>query len=539
MDQQVLFALPPNLEGYGQVTVPAAFHLLGSLLDQDGLVTDYLVAALPEARRSCPSEHLLEVDPRLPPPEQLRHFAAALAAGVERAVAGGRRPVLALSCFTSSLYLPTMLLGAWARYRFPRLPILVGGYHPTIAPASLLERVGTEARNLAAEPRWRGADGTFLGELVCATVSILARRDFVFDAVFRGRAEGSLPRVLRQLAETGTRPAAPVLVDSAPLSAAELRRFRYSPAVLSRLAGPAAAPPHPPHVRRFDLCFSLGCPHACAFCVNSSRHEPWHGFDPSYAVDLLGALHLEHQVQQFSVLDANFGASPTWRRQFFRLLAGRPWANRIQLDIQTSVTAFDLPDPELLDATGLTVQVGVESCSPEILLRMNKTRDPQRYRERLRRMVRRMAPHVDGLGLLLIFGFPGETRRTLRETLDFLLDDCDVLSHHNVALMPQLYLPLEGTDAADRTDLYRRELGFVPGRPAWWERDAARRFDGLRPSAELDLATCESLVSLLQGYFFGGWAHAQQAFDRPLLTVKTRLQRQRFRAAVDGLLAGT
>jgi len=63
---------------------------------------------------------------------------------------------------------------------------------------------------------------------------------------------------------------------------------------------------------------------------------------------------------------------------------------------------------------------------------------------------------------MMIFGFPGETRQTLKETLAFLLDECRVLSYRNVEICPQLYLPLVGTRAFEQTNEFGMRFGYKP-----------------------------------------------------------------------------
>jgi hypothetical protein len=152
----------------------------------------------------------------------------------------------------------------------------------------------------------------------------------------------------------------------------------------------------------------------------------------------------------------------------------------------------------------MTVQIGLESCSPEMLLCMEKSKKPEQYLARLKALIETLAPRVDQLFLMMIFGFPGETRHTLKQTLAYLLDECRVLCYGNVEICPQLYLPLVGTRAFEQTDEFAARFGYKPNLGEWWNRDGSDRFAGLRPSRTLSVDTCVRLIDVLGTYFRGG-----------------------------------
>ena len=524
---QVIFVLPPSLGQFGEVRIPSGILMLASLTHQAGFSTDFLLAASLETRNSCPTDcFFVPTHYDLAPPLLLMQFAEALTHKLVEAVANGKRPVLAISCFSSSLYLSTILLGAYVRSRFPRLLILTGGYHPTIDAGSMIDVVGTRAGGVQNYRQYRQMAGSFFSELDRATSAIEARRDFVFDYVFQGRAETSLLHVLNRLVGNYCRPARSEIVTGGAFNDQELRAFRYSNDILSRLAGPRGGGPATAR-RRFDLCFSLGCPYGCYFCINSTRHEQWQGISVEHAIDTMEYLHFTHDVRHFSVLDANFGVRASWRRRFFDLVSRKAWAPGIQLDIEASVLNFDLPDYNVLDSFGLTIQVGVESCSEEMLLRMNKTRNPGRYKAKLARLINAVSPHADLIGLMLIFGYPGETKKTLSQSLHFLYEECGLLNYPSIAVVPQIYLPLLGTESVKRTECYRAELGFEPNVCAWWQADAKSRFDGLRPSRELSLEACTTLCKLIWDYHFGV-GYSTESPGPPPISLKTKLAKSEF-----------
>jgi FKBP-type peptidyl-prolyl cis-trans isomerase FkpA len=534
---RTLFVLPPNLTDLGELDLPAALLFLSSLAEQGGFATDFLMAT--STPRLPPSPTRLFAGPsddRLPPILFLQDFAEELLARIAHLRARGERPILGFSCFSSSLFASCMILGALVRGRYPDLPILAGGCHPTIDPESLNAEVGSQMKLLVGEDRWRPLAGSLFLKLDEATQAIAAHEDFVFDLVFTGRADRALLPALRTLAEEGKRPGRPEQVAAAPMDDEEMAGFRYDSTVLARLAKAHRALA-PESAKPFPISFSFGCPYACTFCINSRTLERWQGMEPKVALETLAFLHLACGIHHFALMDANFGAKKSWRQAFFQGLAAMPWIEDIHIDTETAVLNWELDDYRVLDRLSLTLQVGVESCAPEILLRMGKSKSPERYLERLQALLETLAPRVDHISLMMILGYPGETHATLARTLAYLIDDCRVLSRNNVEICPQLYLPLIGTRACELTSEYAEHFGYRPNQDEWWNRNAADRFIGLRPSRTLSLETCSRLVHRIQCYYRGAAADSStdeetvgKAFNLCETVNRSKFEQRRFRA---------
>lgn len=499
----VLFVVPPNLNDYGQLDVPCAFLFLASLAEQKGYATDFVIAcSSAKTRPEAPRAFVGPSRERLPAILFLESFTQEVLTRIAAIQERGEQPILTLSCFSSSLYVSCMILGALARDRFPDLPILTGGSHPTIDPESMNVVVGSQLAVLQGESKWRPVAGEFFQALDEATARLTESKDFVFDYVFEGRADHSFLPVVAEIARTGARPDRPSIVRSAPMSDEEIGAFHYDPKILSRLAVEQASLASGP-TRPFSLCFSFGCPYTCAFCINSKTREHWQGMNPEQAIADMEFLHRSCNINRFWLRDANFAARKSWRQAFFAALNAKTWIKDIHIDTETSVMNWELDDPCLLDGLSMTMQIGLESCSPEMLVRMDKTKKPEKYLQRLKDLIETLAPRVDQLHLMMIFGFPGESRETLKQSLTWLLDDCRVLSYRNVEICPQLYLPLIGTRAFEQTEDFGRKFGYRPNIGEWWNRDASDRFEGFRPSRALAVDTCVRLIDVLANYFRG------------------------------------
>jgi radical SAM superfamily enzyme YgiQ (UPF0313 family) len=282
----------------------------------------------------------------------------------------------------------------------------------------------------------------------------------------------------------------------------------------------------------FPLCLSVGCPRRCSFCINSSKKEPWKAIDVTHAVDVLEFLHLEHGISFFPLADANFGVGHDWWRAFFSSLRDRPWSRHVRFAAETAVTSIPLREAEMLDGLSISFHIGVESCSAEMLARMKKTGSPKKYLARLKEIMALYGRCVDSLQLMLVLGYPGESRRTLKETFQYLIDDCGVLEYPSVALLAQLFLPLQGTVASENLENYQAELGFQSGLLPWWEGDVADRYEGLRPSRDLAAEDCVAVINCLDGYYGRHRGVEYSAGSPPW----TRLGRTQFRRRLFDLL---
>ena len=539
----ILFVLPPPLYDLGHLEVPSAFLFLGSLAAQAGLATDFLMAS---SASTPPSATRMFVGPSktwIPTVLFLQEFASELLDRITRLRAQSARTVLGLSCFSSALFASSVILGALVRAQFPDLPILIGGCHPTIDPESLNAAVGSETAALQGDTRWRPVAPGLFDALDRATAKITARGDFVFDIVFAGRADESLLPELQTMAREGKRPSHPKILSAAPMDTQQMNAFRYDWPLLSRVADAyhTIASDSP---CGFPISFSLGCPYACAFCINSRTRERWQGMQVGHAINTVEFLHLSSGIRRFSLMDANFAANKSWRQEFFAGLAAKPWLPNIHIDTESAVMNWELEDYSVLDHLSLTLQIGVESCAPEMLITMGKCKTPPKYLERLKALIETLAPRVDHISLMLILGYPGETHDSLRTTFDFLMDECRILSHNNVEMCPQLYLPLRGTRAFEQTRIYSERHGYHPSKGDWWNQDAADRFAGLRPSRGLSIETCSRLAQTIGAYYRASANGVEEASSsKPTNHCATlnhsKLEQREFRAEIRRIIDKT
>ncbi|MCE5327944.1 MAG: B12-binding domain-containing radical SAM protein [Planctomycetaceae bacterium] len=167
--------------------------------------------------------------------------------------------------------------------------------------------------------------------------------------------------------------------------------------------------------RNFTAMLSTrGCPYRCAFCDQKTPKYRTRG--PRSFVDEVVFNYRRHGIREFDVYDSTFTANRKRVMEICDLLA------REKLDISWTVRSrVDSVTREMLEALKRagchTLMYGIESSDREILKAMNKDISPERVREMV------SYSHKLGFNVLgfFLFGFPGETARTIEDTIDFSL----------------------------------------------------------------------------------------------------------------------
>jgi radical SAM superfamily enzyme YgiQ (UPF0313 family) len=331
---------------------------------------------------------------------------------LERYLRRHRPDVLGFQCYTFDLPFIRRAL-EMAKRAQPGIVTLVGGPHPSAIPEEMM----------AAEPR--------------------------VDYLFAGEAEIGLPRLLDVLDGGSGR------LDTVPgLHWRDQGRIRANPGALTEdlddlgmpawdLIRPDTYPEcqHGAFYEQFPIApimVTRGCPCRCAFCTGSvvsgrriRRRSAGH---------VLGELrHLYERfgIREFHVVDDNFTADPEQAKTFLRQLKAADlkmtWAvpNGVRLD------TLDEELLALMKDTGLyLVSVGVESGSDRILAAMRKGTTTARIRQQMDR-VRRAGIDIAGF---FVLGFPGETRRTILDTIRFAVELPLIRANFFT------YLPFPGSD---------------------------------------------------------------------------------------------
>jgi anaerobic magnesium-protoporphyrin IX monomethyl ester cyclase len=302
-----------------------------------------------------------------------------------------RPDVIGFSCITASINEGVRLAGI-VKNRFPSIPIVFGGIHPTIAPQQ------TIANNSIDFVALGEAEHTIV-ELVAALSANPQDCENVPGLMLKHNGEiiTTAPRQLERDLDSFPFPAFDLLGDLGP----------YCPPDAARL--PA-----------LPLMTSRGCPGRCTYCCTKQIFgRVFRARSVENIVREIEQLISRHHAREVHFLDDTITANKN------RVLALCKELNRRSFPVRYEVSnglRADMVDKEILEALksiGLVnVGFGVESGNEHILEVIKKgiAKD----------QVRRAVALAKGLGFetwcFFIIGLPQETAETIKDTIDFAIE---------------------------------------------------------------------------------------------------------------------
>ena len=182
-----------------------------------------------------------------------------------------------------------------------------------------------------------------------------------------------------------------------------------------------------------------GCPYACTFCsapILSGKKLRHHSLD--YILNNIQFLYHEHGIREFHIVDDNFTQDICYAKEIVQGIIN------LNLDISIAMPngiRMDYLDDELLKLlkkAGLyIVSVAIESGNDKVLKEMKKgTTVAKIYRD-----IERIKRHQLDIAAFFILGFPGETEKTMEDTINLSLKLPLLRANYFT------YLPLPGTES--------------------------------------------------------------------------------------------
>lgn len=197
---------------------------------------------------------------------------------------------------------------------------------------------------------------------------------------------------------------------------------------------------------------SRGCGAGCRFCaeanVQLTRLKPPSTLCAEIAQYFSG---VPKGVNRFYLEASNFTPRIDWI-QSFREERRKTGLDDVTWRTEARVDLFSQRSIEVLAQTGLKVlDLGLESASPKQLIRMGKTRNPEKYLDQCSRLIK-TASENGILAKLNILLYPGETDETISETAEWL--EKNMLYFAGISVYPTLYYGL--TPSTDPVmDIYK------------------------------------------------------------------------------------
>ncbi len=403
---RVLLIQPPYDLGHDderQAVPPLGLAYIAAVLERQG----YEVRVI-----DCVAEDFERLDPQ---PEGRRRHGLADTALTAR-VTDFNPDLVGVSCLFSAQAAAAHHVCAIVKEATPRARIVMGGAHPSAAPARVCE-----------DPN---VDAVCLGE---GEYTMLRLADHLARGTFPPPEPAGL--AYRHDARTHIHPAETRIeeLDSLPLPARHL---------LPMDAYLAARAPHGGHVRRHpctNLITSRGCPARCSFC---SIHTVWGRKFRCHSAERVLA-ELEHLVQTYGVREVQFeDDNLTLDKPRIRKICEGMIDRGLDLLWTTpngaAIWALDEPLIALMRRAGCHhITLAVESGSPRVLKEI--IRKPLNL-DKVAPIVRACRQVGMGVSVFFVVGFPGETREEIARTFDFAMElDVDQACFFTAT-------PLPGTD---------------------------------------------------------------------------------------------
>lgn len=291
----------------------------------------------------------------------------------------------------------------------PDLPIIYGGWHPTLLSGQTLREgfvdiiVRHQGERTLTEILNRQMNGTNL--------------DLVAGCWFKRNGK---------IIENQDRPSSPL--SSLPTPAYDLVDFE----AYARATGG----------RKLPYATSIGCPYACNYCTDMVFYN--RRFNPLTVDGVVNEIvHLvnTYKLDEISLVDSNFLVDTRRATALARGFVDRGVKFRWSFQASTDLLCR-LSDNEvsLLARSGVShIGFGTESGSPEILRKMHKAHQEIGDMFEAARKCRDAGIRVT---YNLIFGYPGEQERHREETLRVMGEIAE--QYDNVTFSPNLFTPYPG-----------------------------------------------------------------------------------------------
>jgi radical SAM superfamily enzyme YgiQ (UPF0313 family) len=403
---------------------------------------------------------------------------------------------LGISVLTGPMIAGAIEVSTAVKERYPKLPVIFGGWHPSLLPGETL----TE--------------------------------EFV-DAVVRGQGEMTLIDVVSALAEgkaldhinglswksdgaqhhNPDRRVQPL--DSLPTPAFDLVDFD----AYERACG----------VRKLAYASSVGCPYACNYCTDMVFYKRrFNALSPERVAGELADLVRRYRITEVALLDSNF---PVDLRRALRIAdAIKASGVKFRWTFQAStdfLCRMSEDEVRLLGESGVShMGFGTESTSDDVLKLMNKRH--QRVDEMFETARKANLANIR-VTFNLIFGYPGETEADRAITFRTMSEIARQFS--NVSFSPNIFTPYPGIPIWPQL----RELG-VP------EPKSLREWMSMPLGANLlpwlQGRELERLQRMLEYFLLNSQMHHPRSKSFPLLRrgvrrivqapVRWRLRRSRY-----------
>ncbi len=170
-----------------------------------------------------------------------------------------------------------------------------------------------------------------------------------------------------------------------------------------------------------NLFATRGCPYKCIYCYHDFMGHGYRQRSPENVLKEIEILYEKYKVPYFHFIDDEFAMNKGFVYDFCKLV--RSFQDKIGRKITWGCTGrVNLMTEDLVitmaDAGCVLISYGIESGSQKILDLVNK----QVTVEQAKQAIRLTKKHLGWADCSFMIGYPGETKNTIQETVDFCKD---------------------------------------------------------------------------------------------------------------------
>ena len=316
---------------------------------------------------------------------------------------------LGISVLTGPMIRGAIEVSEAIKEQYPALPVVFGGWHPSLLPAETLN-----------EPL---VDAVVRGQ---GEITLLQLAEALSDGAPLGGITGlswKTDGVAHHNVERRVQP-----LESLPVPAFDLVDFD----AYERACG----------VRKLAYATSVGCPYACNYCTDMVFYKRrFNALSAERVAGELAALVTRYRIAEVALLDSNF---PVDLKRALRIAAAiKESGVRFRWTFQAStdfLCRMSEDEVRLLGDSGVShMGFGTESTSEDVLKLMNKRH--QRVDEMFETARKANLANIR-VTFNLIFGYPGETEADRAITFRTM---SEIARHfHNVSFSPNIFTPYPG-----------------------------------------------------------------------------------------------
>jgi radical SAM superfamily enzyme YgiQ (UPF0313 family) len=337
---------------------------------------------------------------------------------------------LGISCILGHQILDGLQAARKVRDRHPELPIVWGGWFPSVMPEKFLEErvadlvVVGQGEQTFLEVVERLHKGQPTGQIP----GLAVKTD--------GRVEFTPPRAICDLEELPPMPFSLLDYDTYQRSDPCVPAVKYFWAAARNQKWPRQ------DIRLFWYLSSWGCPNDCGFCCSAGvTKRRWTALRPERILEELDPLTLENRIDVVGFSDANFFVHPRRVMDFCRIKQDRKMGFYWQASADPkTIVKMDGAQLRTLSQSGCyCLFVGAESGAQETLDAISKRHHPDENEGAAELLVKHDIAPI----LSYIVGIPGEQPASVHKTLE----QCRRIKskHPNAIVTIFHYLPLPGS----------------------------------------------------------------------------------------------